>query len=152
MLLLIKPIAQGAKDLSLSDAKTLHYSIFSGICFSGDSREKPRPGGWTGTRHNRPSSFAEAGSGTQFGARRGLGLGAGQRLRRRRRSGPDLVWQRLVLQEQLQFHRVEDFAFQQRRRDTLKRVAVVFQNVTRAFVAGGIEAAPGEQAAAGKGP
>src|SRR5882762_6865008 len=152
MILLIKPIAQDVKVFSLFDAKTPLYSIFSGGYFSGDSREEPRPGGWAGTRQNGRSSFAEAGSGAQFGARRGLGLGAGQRLRRRRRSGPDLFRQRLVLQEQLQFHRVEDFAFQQRRRDTLKRVAVVFQNVTRAFVAGGIEAAPGEQAAAGKGP
>src|SRR6266481_3398812 len=140
MLLLIKPIAQDVKVSSLFDAKTLLYSIFNGGYFSGDSREGPRPGGWTGTRQNRRSSFAEAGSGAQFGAGRGLGLGARQRLRRRRRSGPDLFRQRLVLQEQLQFHRVEDFAFQQRRRDTLKRVAVVFQNVTRAFVAGSHDA------------
>jgi hypothetical protein len=99
MLLLIKPIAQGVKDLSLSDTKTPLYSIFSGEYFSGDSREKPRPGGCTGTRHNRRSSFAEAGSGAQLGTRRGLRLGAGQRLRRRRRGGPDLLRQRLVLQE-----------------------------------------------------
>ena len=64
------------------------------------------------TRGNCRSAFAEAGSGAQFGTRRCLGLGAGQRLRRRGRSGPNLLWQRLVLQEQLQFHCVEDFAFE----------------------------------------
>src|SRR5258706_9117327 len=87
MLLLIKPIAQDVKVFSLFDAKTRLYSIFSGRYFLGDSREKPRPGGWTGTRQNRRSSFAEAGSGAQFGAGRGLGLRARQRLRRRRGGG-----------------------------------------------------------------
>gem|GEM_PF-6077824 len=80
MLLLIKAIAQDVKVSSLFDAKTLLYSIFSGGYFSGDSREKPRPGSWAGTRQNRRSSFAEAGSGAQFGAGRGLGLGARERL------------------------------------------------------------------------
>src|SRR5258706_4127835 len=89
MLLLIKPIAQDVKVFSLFDAKTLLYSIFSGGYFSGDSREKPRPGGWAGTHPNRRSSFAEAGSGAQFGARRGLGLGGRQRLPRRKPSRAD---------------------------------------------------------------
>src|SRR5258705_11412916 len=98
MLLLIKPIAQGVKVFSLFDTKTLLYSIFNGGYFSGDSREEPRPGGWTGTRQNRRSSFAEAGSGAQFGAGLVLGLRARQRLRRRRRGRPDLFAPLVVLQ------------------------------------------------------
>src|SRR5258705_13894097 len=96
MLLLIKPIAQGVKVFSLFDTKTLLYSIFNGGYFSGDSREEPRPGGWTGTRQNRRSSFAEAGSGAQFGAGRGLGLGARERARGGRRGGRGLFPRRVV--------------------------------------------------------
>jgi hypothetical protein len=91
-------------------------------CFSKCGRNTALPSFWRGTFFGRVSgkaasrldrdggncrsAFAEAGSGAEFGTRRCLGLGAGKRLRRRGRSRPDLLRQRLVLQEQLQFHGV----------------------------------------------
>src|SRR6266852_6854264 len=87
-----------------------------------------------------PSALAKAGSGPELGTWRGFWLGAGKRLRRRRRSRPDFFWQRLIFQEQLQLHRVEDFSFQQCGRDTLKSVAVVLQNGACTLVAGSHDA------------
>src|SRR6266849_6272713 len=92
------------------------------------------------TRYDTWSAFAKAGSGPELGTWRGFWLGTGKRLRRRRRSRTDFFWQRLIFQEQLQLHRVENFSFQQCGRDTLKSVAVVLQNGACTLVAGSHDA------------
>src|SRR5712692_693106 len=87
-----------------------------------------------GTSLEKRSALGEAGGGAQLGPRRGLGFRARKRLWRRRRRGPDLLRQRLALEQQLEFGGVEHFAFEQRLGDALERFAVVLQDAARAVV------------------
>ena len=70
-------------------------------------------------------ALGEAGSGTQLRPWRGLGLCAGQRLRRLRRSRAHALGERFVIEQEFQLVGVKDFAFEQSLRDALEGIAVL---------------------------
>src|SRR5712691_7562320 len=82
------------------------------------------------------SALGKSGSRTEFGPRRGLGLGPRNRLRDRR-GRARLFRQRLAFDEKLHFSGVQDFALEQRLGDTLESFAVGLQDVARALVSAG---------------